>query len=213
MNMITIIFVFYIQFIQSGSAHSWIACADYSPTASTINYNQSACFGYARGYTQFATRIFGEDRGFNHETRMDKQPCKVPFNKNAYSTQFKSVVYKPNKKIRLVWPAKNHVSAKCTNPHIQNTQLKLYYHCKGPNAYSTLKDFLKNSIELIDWKKSGNKKGFQNCNNFCSNPDKAICNQEFVMPVLPPKKTCTFLWFWIFNTDSLPYTSCWDIST
>jgi hypothetical protein len=199
--------------ITGGLSHSWIACADYSLTASTSKYNHSACLGFARGYTQFATSTFGEDRGFNYETRLNKPPCKVPFNKNAYSKKFKPVMYKPKQKIRLLWPAKNHVAAPCTNSNIQNTQLKLFYHCNGPNAYSTLRDFLKNSVQVIDWKKEGNKKGFQNCANFCANPDKAVCNQEFIMPVLPSKKVCTFLWFWIFNSDSFPYTSCWDINT
>jgi hypothetical protein len=199
--------------LNTVNAHSWIACADYSLTASTSVYDESACLGFARGYTQFATSTFGEDRGFNYDTTLDKAPCKIPFDKFSYSHKFHQAVYRPKSRIRLIWPAKNHVADTCTNPYIPDTQLKLFYHCNGPNAYSTLRDFLKNSVQVIDWKKEGNKKGFQNCANFCANPDKAVCNQEFIMPTLPINKTCTFLWFWEFNPGSPPYTACWDIST
>ena len=194
-------------------AHSWIACADYSVSASTSIYDETACLGFARGYAQFATSTFGEDRGFNYDTTMDKAPCKVPFDSLSYSHKYHSAVYRPNSRVRLIWPAKNHVADTCTNPYIPDTQLKLFFHCNGPNKYTTLRDFLRNSRQVIDWKTEGNRRGFQNCANFCANPDKAVCHQDFTMPVLPQNTTCTFLWFWEFNPNSPPYTACWDIST
>lgn len=195
------------------SAHSWIACSDYSLNADTNIYDETACLGFARGYQQFLSPSFGVDRGFNYDTSMNSSPCKVQYDDSSYTYKYHTAVYRPSSTIRLIWPAKNHVADTCTNAHIPDTQLKLYYHCDGPNKYTTLNDFIRASTEVIDWKKQGNKKGFQNCANFCSNPDKAVCHQDFVMPILPENKICTFLWFWEFNPGSNPYTSCWDIFT
>lgn len=204
------IFIWFL--LQPVMSHSWIACADYSLKASTTIYDESQCLGFARGYAQFVSPIFGEDRGFNFDTTLDKPPCRQ-MSPLSYSDKYHPPVYRPGNTVRLVWPSKNHVSDICTNMHIPDTQLKLFYHCKGSNAFGSLGEFLGHSEEVIDWKTQGNRKGFQNCANFCSNPDKAVCHQDFIMPVLPQNTTCTFLWLWEFNPGSPPYTMCWDIAT
>lgn len=46
---------------------------------------------------------------------------------------------------------------------------------------------------------------------FCENPDKAVCFGDFVVPNdAPSGRVCTFMWYWIFNANTDPYTTCWE---
>jgi len=196
------------------NAHSWIACADY--TGSAGDYNANACRGYARNWfaqIQYAGPTFGADTGFNYQAT-ESAPCKnTKFNpvSAAYNQQYPAAVYKAGQKVTLAWPSKNHVAATCTNQWIPDTELDILM--VGPNLASdpTLSGFKKNLVANLSGHVNGQMdfKGFQNCPNFCSNMDKALCTGSFTVPNVAPGNY-TFMWYWVFNAGSDPYTTCWD---
>lgn len=200
--------------ITSVRAHSWVSCADYDPSASTSAFQSSACRGFSRGSPQFFTPLFGQDRGFNYQPGSNDPVCIVDFDRNSYSSAYPAPQYKPGSKIRVVWPAKNHVADRCTNQWIPDTTFQLWMNCDdfGTKRNPSLRTFLQTAQLVIDWKRDGNAKGFQNCPKFCDNPDKAVCHQDFTMPAGLDKKRCLFVWYWVFNQGTTPYTACWDIN-
>jgi len=67
-----------------------------------------------------------------------------------------------------------------------------------------VKDFGKNTV-------ADGMVGFQHCPLFCSNNDKALCNNCFDVPTdLQVGSTYTFVWEWSFNSLSDMYSSCWE---
>jgi hypothetical protein len=76
-----------------------------------------------------------------------------------------------------------------------------------PTAFSQMK-------KIADWGKNPGAdayKGFQNCPNFCTNPDKATCTGCFYIPKnVQVGATYTFIWTWEFNGVSDQYSSCWE---
>lgn len=186
------------------NAHSWIACADYVGGFEQ-EYAQASCLGFARGYADYNTDIFGLDRGYNHRVQLGEKVCKTEYTGV-------DVRYKPYSDIVLVWPSKNHVASTCTNAWIPDTQLKLYGSCNPNDVGSnpTLATVLSSYNLIWDFKTQGSKKGFQNCPHFCKNPDKASCFGVFqVLPSMQGK--CHFVWFWEFNVGEY-YTTCIDVN-
>jgi hypothetical protein len=211
MKFITYIFCFFSLLALTANAHSWIACADYPPHLPLTSYDESQCRGFARGYDRFQSREFGGDAGFNYHVKDLKQAaCKTEFSSDQYQhTKFKSPQYRSGQKIRLLWPSKNHAKAICTNPYIPDTGLRLFQHCGLPKENTmSLESLLKTGTLLWDFHRQGTKKGFQQCIDFCSNMDKAICYGDVT---LPPtfKQGCPLIWVWEFNKGEF-YTSCID---
>jgi hypothetical protein len=100
------------------NCHSWLHCIDYDKSAS-LKFGQikaSSCNALARGIPSNA--VFGEDKGYNYKPTESK-PCRDPY--SGVINKFK-----PGQEIRLLWPAKNHVSSPCTNPFVPSKSLKLY---------------------------------------------------------------------------------------
>ena len=52
--------------------------------------------------------------------------------------------------------------------------------------------------------------GFQNCRQYCANTDKATCFGDFVVPDVTTAGYYTFVWYWVFNRNTSPYTSCYE---
>jgi len=68
--------------------------------------------------------------------------------------------------------------------------------------------------KIADWGKNPGSnafKAFQNCPNFCSNPDKATCTGCFYIPQnVQVGAVYSFIWTWEFNALSDQYTTCWE---
>eukprot|EP00475_Leptophrys_vorax_P036899 TRINITY_DN62_c0_g1_i1.p1 TRINITY_DN62_c0_g1~~TRINITY_DN62_c0_g1_i1.p1 ORF type:complete len:401 (-),score=94.64 TRINITY_DN62_c0_g1_i1:119-1321(-) len=208
----------FVNLASRASAHSWVHCTEAS-TSLTItknsDYSDSQCSGFPRNFktaVQFNT-LFGGDTGFNYQPSSTNRVCKDDFvsTSSSYGTGYPMATYTPGQKVRVIWPAKNHQADTCTNPYIPDTELKLYVNCGLAGTRNPiLNDFLASSTLVIDWKANG-MKGFQNCPDFCSNTDKAVCYEDFTVPSsLAVGSTCTFVWYWIFNSGTTPYTTCWE---
>ena len=204
-SLLVIVCVVLIPIAQS---HSWIACAKYS--GSIDNYDESQCEAFARGYYSYSSSYFGLDRGFNHRLSYQDPVCKVDYTEKAYGGSMGPlrIQGENSERIRLIWPAKNHVSDKCTNPYIPDRQLKLYANCQYARENPSLQNFLTGAQLLWDFKRDGTAKGFQQCVNFCANPDKAVCYGDVTIPKLPYNE-CLLVWLWEFNANEF-YTSCID---
>jgi len=215
--MKSVLVVFFLGAVSLVAAHSWIACADYNGDLG--NYDGSKCKGYARGFganIQYAGPTFGTDAGYNYQATESK-PCYTPLTNPVsagYTSTYGPATYKAGQKVTLAWPSKNHVAATCTNQWIPDTALNIFISAKNPTADLTLSGFKKNLVANLTGHVDGqiDFKGFQNCPNFCANMDKALCTGAFTVPASTAPGNYTFMWYWIFNPGSDPYTSCWDVS-
>lgn len=213
LKFLSIFFIFSTLFVVDVYSHSWIACAKYPLSASLYNYDEHSCQGFARGYTLHRSSSFGVDAGFNYGVGDLSMPaCKYPFVRSQYdSTAFKPPSYRRGEVIRLLWPSKNHVKADCTNPYIPDTSLQLYQHCGLKTEQGmTLRDVFQRGRLLWDFQKNGTKKGFQQCLNFCTNMDKAVCYGDVQLGATFDEQ-CPVIWVWQFNKGEY-YTSCVDSS-
>jgi hypothetical protein len=183
-------------------SHSWIHCADYDPAASLLvgKVDNPSCRAWARGIPTNA--VFGEDRGFNYQ----------PTNNRACRDSFASTTnrFVPGQKIRLVWPAKNHVAASCTNGFISYGSLRLYaYPVSDPTtADPTWSEWRTDTYLIHDFDAPGNK-GFQNCPDFCPTTDRVPCFGDVVLPRNWTQGWVKFLWAWNFNPNEW-FTTCFD---
>jgi hypothetical protein len=185
-----------------GRAHSWIHCVDYDPAASLLvgKIENPSCRAWARGIPN--TAVFGEDRGFNYQPTNDRA-CRDPFSPTPNR-------FVPGQKIRLVWPAKNHVSAPCTNAFISYGSLRLYaFPVADPAAPDPSWSVWRTDRYLIhDFDAPGNK-GFQNCPDFCPTTDRVPCFGDVSLPRNWTTGWVKFMWAWNFNPNEW-FTACFD---
>lgn len=202
--MLTILFTFLllaIYWTDSVVAHSWLHCVDYDPTAllQVGKIQSSACSAWARGIPVDVP--FGEDRGFNYQPVQDRA-CRDPY---AGIVQR----FTTNRPYRLLWPAKNHVAAPCTNPYIVSRSLQLYaYPVQNMSEPDPgFQKWTQQTYLLHDFQAPG-LKGFQNCPDFCPTTDRVPCFGDISYASLSPG-TYKFLWVWNFNTNEW-FTHCYD---
>eukprot|EP01112_Ceratiomyxa_fruticulosa_P005008 TRINITY_DN1556_c0_g1_i4.p1 TRINITY_DN1556_c0_g1~~TRINITY_DN1556_c0_g1_i4.p1 ORF type:complete len:216 (+),score=36.00 TRINITY_DN1556_c0_g1_i4:158-805(+) len=213
--MKTAVLLLLLACVGSVFSHSWIACSNYQ--GNTGNYDNSQCKGYARNFFNYVQNgnTFGLDNGYNYQAT-EAKPCIAPLASPVsagYSTAYPPATYKAGQKVTLAWPSKNHVAASCTNQWIPDAELDIFVLGPNPPANPTLSAFKKTLVANLSGHVNGQMdfKGFQNCPNFCQNMDKALCTGTFTVPNLAPGQY-TFMWYWIFNPGSDPYTSCWDVT-
>ncbi len=185
--------------INQISAHSWLHCVKYNKTAPLTvgSIQNSLCSAFPRGMN--ANNVFGLDVGQDYIPSNDVA-CKQPPGTLLPMSTAESY--------KIIWPAKNHKSDACTNPYIPDNKLQLFAYPGGPSeADPPLSRWATPQYLLKDLKSDG--KGFQNCPDFCSNPDKAPCYGEVSYKSLAagPYK---ILWYWEFNTGQF-YTHCYDV--
>jgi hypothetical protein len=184
-------------------SHSWIHCVDYDSAASLSvgQFNNRACRAWARGIPQDA--LFGEDRGFNYQPA-NNRACRDP------STPSTPNRFVPGQRIRLVWPAKNHVAASCTNGFIAYGSLRLYAFPVRDLATSdpSWSEWRTDKYLIHDFDAPGNK-GFQNCPDFCPSTDRVPCYGDVVLPRNWTQGWMKFMWTWNFNPNEW-FTTCFD---
>jgi hypothetical protein len=183
-------------------AHSWLHCVDYNPSAS-LNAGQIQnrfCSAFPRGLPDNAN--FGEDRGYNYQPIRDKA-CRNNFNGVVHS-------FRKGETIRLLWPAKNHVSAPCTNPNIRDQSLRLYlFPTQSLNQSDpSFSVWATNQYLYYDFKRDG--KGFQNCPDACPVVDRLPCFGDVFFRNTLSTGLYKALWVWIFNPNER-FTSCFDL--
>jgi hypothetical protein len=119
--------------------------------------------------------------------------------------------YKPGQQVCLAWAPKNHVAAACINKNIPDNGMEVYMSGANPTADATAFSQMR---KIADWGKNtvaDGMKGFQNCPNFCSNPDKATCTGCFYIPDdAVVGATYSFIWTWEFNGLADQYSTCWE---
>ncbi|KAL0479451.1 oomycete secretome protein [Acrasis kona] len=189
--------------------HSWIDCVKYTDPSSGFN-DPTKCLARPRNYVKHEGAGFGADTGYNDQGGTCKYPltASTPMS-SFYTTKFPMASYTVGERVCLTWPAKNHVAAQCTNAFIPDTENKVFISAVNPSvdnvgAWTLLKDFGNSPKGQMS-----TGKGFQNCPNFCDNPDKAFCYQCFDMPNMAAG-IYSFQWRWVFNENTPAYTSCWD---
>jgi hypothetical protein len=199
-------------------SHSWVSCTDYriSSTSDTQVYQNGKCVGFPRAWAQCCENTaFGLDRGFNFQPSNGKL-CRDPLNKaNGYQASYSSTSpmakYSPGQTVCLAWPPKNHVAASCINKDIPDNGMEVYMSGPNPDADPTS---FSQMTKVADWGRNPGGdafKGFQNCPNFCSNPDKATCTGCFSIPKnAQVGAVYTFIWTWEFNAKTDQYSSCWE---
>ena len=196
-----IYYTLFTTFTAHVSAHSWIHCVDYDPTASLLvgNIQNSRCRSFPRGVPN--TALFGEDRGFNY------QPVRNVACRNSYSGSFST--FSKGSTIRMLWPAKNHIAARCTNPYINDQSLRLYLYpvsslSQPDPSFST---WTSSQYLFYDFKRDG--QGFQNCPDACPVVDRLPCYGDVRFPNALPTGLYKAIWVWIFNPNER-YTHCFD---
>jgi len=119
--------------------------------------------------------------------------------------------YSPGQQVCLAWAPKNHVAASCINKDIPDNGMEVYM--SGPNPTADATSFSQ-MTKIADWGKNPGGdafKGFQNCPNFCSDPDKATCTGCFYIPrTAQVGAVYSFVWTWEFNAVSDQYSTCWE---
>jgi len=211
-------------FVNRLQAHSWTRCTDYKATINGLDYDESQCEGWIRGWT-FDNIAFGSDRGVNYQVGMGTGQALCDPNKQALGSEDndyglredKATQYTPGSTVRLVWPAKNHANYECF-ANIPDTSMKLFMNPNKdptadlPNTESTMTD---NGYVLVHDFQDGCQAGtdgcgFQNCRKFCENTGAATCFGDFVVPEVGASGWYTFVWYWVFNGGTAPYTSCFE---
>lgn len=201
------------------NGHSWVHCTDYriTNTAQTQKFEGTQCLGYGRTWSQCCENTaFGLDRGFNYQPGNSGKLCRNPLNTGndyqaSYSNGSPMAKYSAGQQVCLAWAPKNHVAASCINKDIPDTGMEVYM--SGPNPTSDATSFSQ-MTKIADWGKNPGAdafKGFQNCPNFCTDPDKATCTGCFWIPSnVQVGAVYTFIWTWEFNGLSDQYSTCWE---
>lgn len=209
MNRLVSVFVF-IVIITVVNAHSWLQCADYSEENGRT-WDAKKCRAYPRDYVnkfQWAGYTWGADVGMNYQPQ-EGQACQSG---NAYSTAYPAAKYQVGQKVCLAWPPKNHVAASCDNQNIPDSGTWVYRSGLNPTSDPSLSAFRSNLVH--DFGKNtqaGAGVGFQNCPEFCSNRDKALCTNCFTIPSNLQNGKYTFMWLWAFNGPADLYSTCFDV--
>jgi hypothetical protein len=185
-------------------SHSWLYCVDYNKTAS-LNVGRISsrfCRALPRGIP--SGTIFGEDNGYNYQP-VNNIACRDRFDNSNIVQMYKGSSY------RFLWPAKNHISAPCTNPNIIDRSLKLYIYPVSNLRISdpTFSTWTSPSYLYYDFKRSG--KGFQNCPDVCPETDRVPCFGD--LPISQNIDTGYYkaIWVWNFNPNEW-FTHCLDIN-
>jgi len=191
-------------------AHSWLDCTNYQMFQGerVTKFDAAKCLGYARCGTTQAKAGFGMDTGFNHHDKT----CQCARNAdNAYSTQAPMAQYRPGQRVCLAYPAKNHVAETCTNAYIPDNGVRIL-RSAGPVNMRDGTDSFSREYNHLNGKHTNGQidyKGFQNCPDFCSNMDKAVCTMCFDLEADIAPGTYSFQWQWQFNTGDF-YSTCWE---
>jgi hypothetical protein len=201
------------------NGHSWLHCTDYRITNAeqTKNFQSSQCVGYGRAWSQCCENTaFGLDRGYNYQPGGGSKLCRDPLRTGnnygaSYSTGSPMAKYSPGQQVCLAWAPKNHVAASCINKNIPDNGMEVYMSGPNPTADATS---LNQMTKIADWGKNPGAdayKGFHNCPNFCSDPDKATCTGCFYIPRnVQVGAVYSFIWTWEFNAVSDQYSTCWE---
>lgn len=176
--------LFALPFVAS---HSWLHCIDYR--GSLKEFENDKCSAWPR---LMKPQAFGVDQGMNYRPSNDVL-CK--------SSIAEPQLFRPQQKIQLTWPAKNHKADSCTNPYIPKGTLAVYQHkvSQWNDPDRLWKDALQDKVASLE---------FQNCPFFCENMDKAICSGSLTLPKDEGKYKMA--WIWEFNTGEW-YTHCFDV--
>jgi len=188
-------------------------CADYEEENGRA-WSPDKCRGWPRAYGvdfQYSGYGFGADAGYNYQPS-DAQPCKSTPAAGDYTATYPQATYSPGQRVCLAWPPKNHVAATCNNPNIQDHGTRIYRSGLNPTSDPTLDQFHTNLVYDFGVNTGTSGIGFQNCPEFCTNPDKCLCTGCFVIPTNLALGKYTFLWEWAFNSDADVYTTCFDVS-
>lgn len=207
--------------LGAADAHSWVACADVrgiqnprqaprGPTETDPNrlaFNRANCKGYTRDWQRYDAD-FGVDRGANFQASPGRL-CQRP--RGPYDPRFPMPTYVSGSDVCVQYPSKNHVASKTTNPFIPDNVFKIYRSGVNPSAdagdVSSMVEVPHyngvHSFGVIDYK------GFQNCPGFDKNNERSVCTACFNIGNLSPG-TYSFVWYWVFNKDTPPYTDCWE---
>ena len=188
-------------------SHSWLECTDYN-TDVLGPYSKSNCRGFPRGFRSQFNVDFGVDTGFNVESDfVHTLTCPRQYNPADYTNGITMATFRPGQKINMVWPAKNHAAAVCTNQFIPDRGV---YITRGSKPMT--EDFSVN-VSLVNEKhqdKVIDFKGFQRCFNFCDNTDKSPCINTFQLDNdFKASGIYSFKWVWEFNAGQF-YTTCFD---
>ncbi|CAM9169108.1 unnamed protein product, partial [Phaeothamnion confervicola] len=162
---------------------------------------------------------FALDRGFDYQMgESTGQWCKTSRNgATDYTPALPKATYTQGQTVCLAYPAKNHVAAPCTNQYIPDTDFKIFRSAVNPTSDPSLDQFKQHNVPHYNGvHKDGTMdyKGFQNCPGFCD-PNKggtgaATCTVCFTLEDNLTPGEYTFLWYWRFNADMAPYSSCWE---
>merc|ERR1719336_342521 len=138
-----------------------------------------------------------------------------PVDAAAYG-QYPMAQYKAGGTYTLVWPAKNHASAQCTGANIPDSGLKVFASAANFSADPNFSTFQANQIKasFSDVPHENGKidmEGFQKCEDFCSNTDKAFCHGTIEIPANMAAGRYTFQWYWEFNPGQI-YITCFDVN-
>jgi len=203
-------------------AHSWARCVDYNAEITGLDYDESECTGWIRGW-EFDGVDFGQDRGINYQVGVGggQNLCQSTLSGTSdsdygYANTDKIAQYKSGETVRVVWPAKNHANYECFG-NIPDSSMKLYMNPNvNPTAdiSNTQSTMVSQGYELVkDWHEGctpgSDGCGFMNCPRFCENTDRATCFGDFTVPTVDQSGYYTFVWYWIFNPGS-PYISCYE---
>jgi len=204
------VFVILALCVYLASAHSWMQCADYTEENGRF-WDASLCRGWPRNYGsafQYQAYGFGADAGFNYIPSDDKM-CQADFG-TADAKGYNSPTYKPGQRVCLAWPPKNHVAANCANANIPDSGTQIYISGINPTRDPTRSEF--KLLHDFGASKSGAGDAFQNCPDFCTNPDKALCTGCFNIPSDMAEGKYVFLWLWAFNNANDLYSTCFDVT-
>ena len=188
--------------ISYANAHSWLHCVNYDRSASLNagSIRNSLCNAFPRGIPD--TAVFGEDRGYNYQP-ISNVACRTRYAGNP-------ITYTRGRTYRMLWPAKNHISAPCTNPFIKDQSLKLYlFPTSNLNSSDpSFSTWTTNTYLYFDFKANG--EGFQNCPDACPVVDRLPCYGDLFISNNLPTGTYKALWVWIFNPNER-FTHCFDV--
>lgn len=133
--------------------------------------------------------------------------------------QFPPAQYAQGGTYTLAWPAKNHAAAACTNANIPDGGLKIFASGVNPTVDPNFSTFQATEIPSSFSANGGvphvngqiDFEGFQKCEDFCANTDKAFCHGTITIPEDMAIGDYTFQWYWEFNGGQI-YVTCFEVS-
>ncbi|KDO32643.1 hypothetical protein SPRG_02344 [Saprolegnia parasitica CBS 223.65] len=157
----------------SAAGHSWIECTDYRMAAPDQPWDPTLCKGRPRCSERQTAAGFGVDTGMN----IEKKQCQCAYGSDA-GKAIPTATYTPGQRVCLAYPPKTHVADTCTGAFIPDQETIISRTALG----ATTDDFSGKTYEHLNGKHVDgtiDHKGFQNCQNFCADKDKALCTMCF----------------------------------